>query len=153
MWGECDREQRYIEPTVLAISSWDEAVMQEEIFGPILPVLSYRNIEDAIELVKNQPKPLALYIFSTQRETANYVMQAISSGGVCVNDTISHLISPNLPFGGVGLSGTGAYHGKYSFETFSHRKSVLRKLNLFQVNLAYPPYTDKKFQWIRRFFS
>lgn len=151
--GAWNREEKYIEPTLLSISSWDEAVMQEEIFGPILPILTYQKIEDVIQVVRNQPKPLALYIFSTQKAFSQYVMDTISSGGVCINDTVSHLINPNLPFGGVGASGMGAYHGRYSFETFSHRRSVMQKSHFIQVDAAYPPYTEKKFKWIRQLFS
>ena len=151
--GQIDREEKYIAPTILRISSWDEAVMKEEIFGPILPVLTYQNLEEALEVVRQQSKPLALYIFSKREAVVQQVMDSVSSGGVCVNDTISHLINPNLPFGGVGLSGIGAYHGRYSFATFSHSRSVMRKSNLVQIDIAYPPYTEKKYRWIRRLFS
>ncbi|MBQ7232345.1 MAG: aldehyde dehydrogenase [Bacillales bacterium] len=151
--GEMDEGDRYISPTLLMLDSWDYPVMQEEIFGPILPVLSYVDITQALEVVQKQEKPLALYIFSSNQKKIEQIMQWIPSGGVCVNDTISHLLNPKLPFGGIGLSGMGMYHGKYSFDTFSHQRSVLYRSNRIQVDEAYPPYTKKKFAWIRKIFK
>ena len=141
--GETDADQLYIAPTVLTGVNWDDEIMQEEIFGPILPVLEYKNLEDAIAQINSRPKPLALYLFSTNKQTQEYVLKATSSGGVCINDTIMHLSSPELPFGGVGDSGIGQYHGKASFDTFSHQKSVLSQSFLFDLKLRYPPYEGK----------
>lgn len=141
--GETDANQRYIAPTVITGVNWDDEVMQEEIFGPILPVLEYDNLESAIAQINSRPKPLALYLFSTNKQTQEYVLKATSSGGVCINDTIMHLSSPELPFGGVGDSGIGQYHGKASFDTFSHQKSVLSQSFLFDFKLRYPPYEGK----------
>lgn len=150
--GTIDETEKYIEPTLLHVQTWDEAIMKEEIFGPILPILTYENLDEAIEQVRKQPKPLALYVFSTDSNITNQIIQSISSGGVCINDTISHLVNPNLPFGGVGASGMGAYHGKHSFKTFSHARSILQRSNRVQIDLAYPPYTKAKWDWIRKIF-
>lgn len=123
--GEADALQRYIEPAILDLGKDQNAAsMQEELFGPILPVLSYHKLEDAVRFVNKRAKPLALYLFTKKRSAERFVLERVSSGGVCVNDTISHLINPDLPFGGVGASGMGQYHGKYSFDTFTHEKSV-----------------------------
>lgn len=119
--GEADTLQRYIEPAILDLGKDQNAAsMQEELFGPILPVLSYHKLEDAVRFVNKRAKPLALYLFTKKRSAEKFVLERVSSGGVCVNDTISHLINPDLPFGGVGASGMGQYHGKYSFDTFTH---------------------------------
>ena len=120
--------------------TWDDAVMQEEIFGPVLPVLTYRSIEDVIAELSTRPKPLACYLFCRNRDIEREVIERVSFGGGCVNDTIVHLSNPALPFGGVGNSGMGHYHGRYSFETFSHPKAVMRKSNLLDIPLRYPPY-------------
>jgi acyl-CoA reductase-like NAD-dependent aldehyde dehydrogenase len=117
--------------------------MQEEIFGPILPVIEYGDLEEVISAINERPKPLSLYFFSTNRGNQEKVLMNTSSGGVCINDTIIHLATRTLPFGGVGESGMGSYHGKASFDTFSHRKSVLRRSLLFETKLRYPPYRDK----------
>ena len=140
--GDCDRQQRYIGPTVLDNISWDAGVMQEEIFGPILPVLTYEDLDEAIARINERPKPLALYVFSSSKSVQNKLLQSTSSGGVYINDTVIHNIEFALPFGGVGQSGMGAYHGKYSFDTFSHYKPVLKKGLWFDVKLRYAPYTD-----------
>jgi len=138
--GQVDEEDKYIAPTVMDNVNWDMPVMQEEIFGPILPILVYDKLEDAIATVNAHPKPLALYVFSNNSSKVEQVLKQTSSGGAAVNDTLVHIANPELPFGGVGASGMGAYHGKGSFETFSHYKSVLEKSNLFDVPVRYPPY-------------
>ena len=124
--------------------------MAEEIFGPLLPVLPVDNLDQAIDFVVDRPKPLALYVFAQDDDAAKRVLRATSSGGACVNDTMMHLGVPDLPFGGVGESGMGAYHGKTSFDTFSHRKSVLDKSVHLDLPLRYPPYDDTKAQWLKR---
>ncbi len=138
--GESDPQTNQIAPTVLTGVTWDDAVMQEEIFGPVLPVLTYRSIEDVIAELSTRPKPLACYLFCRNRDIEREVIERVSFGGGCVNDTIVHLSNPALPFGGVGNSGMGHYHGRYSFETFSHPKAVMRKSNLLDIPLRYPPY-------------
>lgn len=148
--GKADPENRYIAPTVLDNVNWDAPVMQEEIFGPILPVLEYPTIEEAIAQINGRPKPLALYLFSRNKTYQQMVLQQTSSGGVCLNDTVMQIGVDELPFGGVGNSGFGSYHGKASFDTFSHYKSVLTKSFLFDVPLRYAPYKGKMklLKWI-----
>ncbi|MGD1903700.1 MAG: aldehyde dehydrogenase [Geitlerinemataceae cyanobacterium] len=141
--GQHDRADRYIAPTILDGVSPDDAIMQDEIFGPILPVLTYDKLEDAIALINDRPKPLALYLFSEDKVAQNRVLRETSSGGVSVNDTVSHVACPELPFGGVGNSGMGSYHGKASFNAFSHTKSVLKKATWFNSPLLYAPYLNK----------
>lgn len=135
--GKTDAADRYISPTFMEVEDWNCPVMQEEIFGPILPILYYDNIEEAIQKINAQPKPLAMYIFSENKALINKVLTETSAGGGCINDTLMHLGSHSLPFGGVGDSGIGAYHGKYSFDTFSHEKSILNKSTLVDVFIRY----------------
>lgn len=141
--GEAIREQRYIAPTILDQVRWDDPVMQEEIFGPILPLLEYESLEEAIAKINARPKPLALYFFSRNRQKQAKVLQSTSSGGVCLNDTVMQYATWELPFGGVGESGIGAYHGKSSFDTFSHYKSVLKKSFWLDLGWRYAPYKGK----------
>ena len=122
---------------------WDSPVMQEEIFGPILPVLTYRSLDEAIARIQARPKPLALYLFTRDAATEKRVLGEVSFGGGCINDTVLHLATSHMPFGGVGESGMGGYHGKYSFDTFSHQKSVLKRLARPDVALRYAPYGQK----------
>lgn len=137
--GEVNVEEKYIAPTVLIDVESDSPIMREEIFGPILPVLTYREIDDVIRFVNKREKPLALYYFGPERE-AREVLNRTSSGGACVNDTIVHLANPRLPFGGVGMSGVGKYHGKASFELFSNLRSVVKSFTFFDNRFRYPPY-------------
>ena len=141
--GQTKPEEKYIAPTVMDQVSWESPVMQEEIFGPILPVLEYTDLKEAIAQINARPKPLALYIFSKDKQKQEQVLQETSSGGVCINDTVMQVGVSTLPFGGVGDSGIGSYHGKASFDTFSHYKSVLKKGFRFDPNWRYPPYKDK----------
>jgi aldehyde dehydrogenase (NAD+) len=151
--GETDVADKYIAPTVLDGVTWDDPVMADEIFGPVLPVLEYENLDAMIKQVNSKPKPLALYLFTTSKAVENKIINDISYGGGCINDTFIHLGNPYLPFGGVGHSGIGAYHGKSSFETFSHTKSILRrKANLFG-NIIYPPSDERKLNLVRRFLK
>ena len=147
--GESDREALFISPTVIDGVTWDDPVMQEEIFGPILPVLEYDDIREVIEVVRSRPKPLALYIFSRDKAQQERVLTELSYGGGCVNDTIMHVSNPWLPFGGVGESGMGSYHGKRSFDTFSHQKSILKQPVIVDMPFRYPPY-EGKLKFLRR---
>jgi aldehyde dehydrogenase (NAD+) len=149
--GEARAEERYIAPTVLRDVASDSPVMTEEIFGPILPVLPVADADEAIEFVNERDRPLALYVFSESDAVHERVLERTSSGGACVNATMMHITVPELPFGGVGASGMGAYHGKASFEVFSHRKSVLVKSTRLDPKIGYPPYTKVKERLIRRF--
>ncbi|HET6872648.1 MAG TPA: aldehyde dehydrogenase [Sporolactobacillaceae bacterium] len=136
--GTTDPEQLAIEPTVLGDITWEDHVMQEEIFGPILPVLEFNDLKEVIEGIRNHPNPLSLYLFTEDAKVQEQLLQAISFGGGCINDTVYHFATPYLPFGGVGASGTGAYHGKGSFDTFSHKKSVLKQTTRFDLPFRYP---------------
>jgi aldehyde dehydrogenase (NAD+) len=127
--GKTDRSRLFIEPTVLDNISWEDNVMQDEIFGPILPVIVYDEISEVIEAIVKRPKPLALYLFSEDEAVQDHILNNVSFGGGSINDTINHMTSHYLPFGGVGDSGMGAYHGKASFDTFSHAKSILKRSN------------------------
>ena len=141
--GETNLSDRYIAPTVIDRISWEDAVMKEEIFGPILPVIEYNDLSEAIALVNSQPKPLALYFFSNNQQKQQQILRSTSSGGVSINDTVMHTGVPDLPFGGVGASGMGSYHGKASFDTFSHKKSILNKSFLVDLKVRYAPYKEK----------
>ncbi len=141
--GETNPSERYIAPTLLDKVSLTATVMQEEIFGPILPIIEYRDITEAIALINSQPKPLALYLFSQNKNLQKRVLQETSSGGVCINDTVLQFGISSLPFGGVGDSGIGSYHGKASFDTFSHYKSVLQNSFWLDLNWRYAPYKGK----------
>jgi aldehyde dehydrogenase (NAD+) len=138
--GRHDIFKLRLEPTVLDDITWNDEVMKDEIFGPVLPVIEYENIEDAIKIINEHPKPLALYIFSKAHKLQREILKNTSSGGVCINDILSHITTKHLPFGGVGNSGLGSYHGKKSFDTFTHEKSVLRKSFLVDMPVRYPPY-------------
>ncbi len=125
--------------------------MQEEIFGPLLPIIEFEDLNWAIKQVKENPKPLALYIFGNNRKQINQIQEEISFGGGAINDAIMHFTNTNLPFGGVGNSGMGSYHGKYGFDTFTHYKSILDKQTWFEPNIKYSPYTSfkkKLLQWL-----
>lgn len=139
----------FIEPTLIE-ATWASASMEEEIFGPLLPILTYRNLDNAIQSINKLPKPLALYLFTADKQVEEKVLMEISSGGVSINNTISHLGNPELPFGGVGNSGIGAYHGRYSFTTFSHQKSILKTSTKINLPVLFPPYTAKNLRLLRR---
>lgn len=132
-----------IAPTILDHVTWEDPVMQEEIFGPILPVLEFNDISDVITAVNCHPKPLALYLFTNSKELEKRIVTYVSFGGGCINDTLVHLATSYMPFGGVGNSGMGGYHGKWSFDTFTHRKSIMKKSNKIDVNIRYAPYKNK----------
>uniref|UniRef100_A0A667YVT5 Aldehyde dehydrogenase n=1 Tax=Myripristis murdjan TaxID=586833 RepID=A0A667YVT5_9TELE len=142
--GESHQEEKYIAPTVLVDVEEDDVLMEEEIFGPILPILTVESLEEGIDFINRKEKPLALYVFSEESSVVNTVMEKTSSGGFCSNDGMVHMTLPTLPFGGVGASGWGSYHGRWTFETFSHRRAcMLRGWALERLNvLRYPPYTD-----------
>ncbi|MEH2060338.1 MAG: aldehyde dehydrogenase [Nostoc sp.] len=141
--GKTQVSERYIAPTVIDHVSLEDSVMQEEIFGPILPIIEYTDIAEAIALINSRPKPLALYLFSQNKNLQKRVLQETSSGGVCINDTVMQVGVSSLPFGGVGDSGIGNYHGKASFDTFSHNKSVLQNSFWLDLKWRYAPYQSK----------
>ena len=141
--GDFDRSSLFIEPTLLDRVSWDSPSMQDEIFGPVLPILTYDNLGEAIHRVRALPKPLAAYMFTENEQAANYFIESLSFGGGCINDTVSHVGNTNLPFGGVGSSGMNAYHGKESFDVFTHAKSMMQRSTKIPMRLALPPYENK----------
>lgn len=141
--GKMDKEDLYIEPTILDGVHFSSPSMQEEIFGPILPVISYKDLPTIIRQIRKFPKPLAAYMFSEHEGAQNYFLEELSFGGGCINDTIMHAGSAHLPFGGVGNSGMGAYHGASSFEMFTHQKSIVKKSTAIPLNVAFPPYKNK----------
>lgn len=141
--GNHIKEQLFIEPTIINNISWEDKIMRDEIFGPILPVIEYEEIKDIVEKINENPKPLALYLFTNSKYIEKEVMENISFGGGCINDTIIHLATSYMPFGGVGESGIGNYHGKSSFDTFTHKKSILKKSNSIDLDFRYPPYKNK----------
>ncbi len=138
--GKSDRSDKYISPTIMDNVTPDDAIMQEEIFGPIIPIMTYENIEEAIGMVNSGEKPLALYIFTRNKNLSDRVLKECPSGGGCVNDTVVHIGNPHLPFGGVGESGIGAYHSEASFGTFSHYKSILHKSPAIDLDVRYAPW-------------
>ena len=148
--GKTESAANRIEPTILTDVGADSLMMQEEIFGPILPVLTYDKTEDAIRFVNRRPKPLALYFFSTDRKKIRTIIKLTSSGGGCINDTVMHVASDRLPFGGVGNSGMGIYHGRYSLETFSNTRSMLHKSPHLELHLKYPPHKPDKIRTLKR---
>ncbi|MDH6253994.1 aldehyde dehydrogenase (NAD+) [Chryseobacterium sp. H1D6B] len=149
--GKYNEDKLYIEPTILTQVNWEDDAMQEEIFGPILPVIAFQNFNIVLNSILELEKPLSAYLFTNNSEEKENFMQKISFGGGCINDVIMHLSNENLPFGGIGNSGIGNYHGKYGFETFSHQKAVLERATWGEPNIKYPPYSEKKFSWIKRF--
>jgi aldehyde dehydrogenase (NAD+) len=148
--GDSDEDDLYIAPTILTDVDPGSAVMTEEIFGPILPLLVVDDVEEAIRFINGRDKPLALYVFSEDADVIDRVIDQTSSGGVCANGTILHIGNPNMPFGGVGESGMGAYHGRTTFDTFSHQKSVMRRGTWLDIKFVYPPYGESKLNMIKK---
>ena len=149
--GGSDPNALKIQPTVLDGVSPEDPVMQEEIFGPVLPVLTFDRVEEALEFVNARPRPLALYLFSQSKRTHELFLRRSSFGGGCINDTIIHLATSRMPFGGVGNSGMGGYHGRASFDTFSHRKSIVKKSAWIDLPVRYAPYSPVKDKLLRLF--
>ena len=150
--GNSSKEDLYIEPTLLDNITNDNKIMKEEIFGPILPIITYDNFDEVLEIIQSKSKPLSLYLFSEDENMTHRVVEELSFGGGAINDTLMHLANPNLPFGGVGSSGIGQYHGKYSFDTFSHMRSYTFKSTRLESSLFFPPYKGK-FKYIKTFFK
>lgn len=151
--GQSDRDDRYIAPTILKHVSPDSPVMQNEIFGPILPVLPVKDMEEALQFAQSREKPLAFYIFSEDRATVEHILANSTSGGVCVNETLNHLVVPGLPFGGVGNSGMGKYHGEWGFREFSNARALLDRGTSFDPSLRYPPYGDEKVRRMKKLLT
>ncbi len=151
--GKSDASTRLIEPTLVDEVGFDSPIMQEEIFGPLLPMLTFKELSECVAFIRSRPKPLALYLFTESRDAERAVLDSCSFGGGCINDNIIHLATSHMPFGGVGNSGMGSYHGKQSFVTFTHYRSIVKKSNLVDLPLRYHPYTDKGFSIIRKFMK
>lgn len=150
--GEYDEERLTINPTFIDNISLDDDIMKEEIFGPILPIVEFEEMKEVFSIIEENPTPLALYLFTRDKDVENTIVGEISFGGGCINDTIMHVSSHTMPFGGVGESGMGSYHGKRSFDTFTHEKSILKKSTLIDIPLRYPPYDDK-LKWVEKIFK
>ncbi len=151
--GESDEKTRFIAPALLDGVSPDSPVMQEEIFGPVLPMLEYETLDEAIAFIRSREKPLALYLFTSDKRTERKVLDSCSFGGGCINDTIIHLATTHMPFGGVGHSGMGSYHGKKSFETFTHARSIVKKATWLDLPMRYHPYSEKKLKLVKKFMK
>ena len=150
--GRVDKEKLFIEPTILTDVSPEAAVMKDEIFGPVLPVISFATADEAKNIISRNPNPLAFYVFTSSKKKEKEWLESIAFGGGCVNNASWHLTNHNLPFGGRGFSGTGNYHGKYSFETFSHKKAIMKTPTWFDPDIKYPPFKGKLklFKWVIR---
>lgn len=148
--GQYDDELRYIAPTLLDQVTWEDSIMQEEIFGPVLPIMTYSDLDQVYTKIRSGEKPLAAYLFSDDKYEAKQFISEISFGGGCINDTVVHAANHRLPFGGVGGSGIGHYHGRWGFNNFSHQKAIVKRWIWGEANLKYPPYSEKKLSWIRR---
>ncbi len=150
--GRTDRQNLFIEPTLLDNVTMNDAVMKDEIFGPVLPVISFSTKEEALKIIQQHPNPLAFYVFTSSKAKEKDWLNSVAFGGGCVNNASWHLTNHHLPFGGRGFSGTGNYHGKYSFDTFSHKKAVMKTPTWFDPNLKYPPFKGKLklFKWVIR---
>lgn len=150
--GKYDEKTLKIEPTILKCTYKSKA-MEEEIFGPLFPIIEFTKIDEVIKYITSNPKPLALYLFTNNKKLQKRILREVSFGGGCINDTIMHIASHNMPFGGVGNSGMGSYHGKYSFDTFSHYKSILKKSNLLDMPMRYHPYKESNYKLIKWFLK
>ncbi|MAP53490.1 aldehyde dehydrogenase [Altibacter sp.] len=148
--GKTDKDNRYIQPTLMFNVTFEDAVMQEEIFGPLLPVIVFDKLDHAIDKIRSLPKPLSCYIFTRNKQTERKLLKELSFGGGAINEALMHISNPHLPFGGVGNSGIGNYHGEAGFEAFSHYKSILKKPTWLELPLKYPPYSSSKFRWLKR---
>ena len=141
--GQSDADALRIAPTIIDDVTWESAVMQEEIFGPLMPVMEFDSLHDVISMLNARPKPLALYLFTTSKQNEKRIISSVSFGGGCVNETIIHISNPHMAFGGVGESGMGQYHGKFSYDTFSHAKGIVKKSNLIDIFVRYPPFKNR----------
>jgi aldehyde dehydrogenase (NAD+) len=149
--GDYNKESRFISPTLVDGIDMSHPIMGEEIFGPILPIITYKNISEVIDIVRENPYPLALYLFTKNKSIEDYILQNLQFGGGCINHLITHVANTNLPFGGVGFSGMGRYHSKYTFDTFSHEKSIFKSMGTVDSNLLYPPYKESNLKLAKKF--
>lgn len=150
--GTFNREDLYIEPTLIHKVDLDSKIMSREIFGPVLPIIGFSSMEELVEIVRKNRYPLATYIYSNNNDRIEFILDNIEFGGGCINNALVHLSNVNLPFGGVGYSGLGSYHGEYSFKNFTHEKSIVKSYNNFEIPLRYPPYSKLKEKIVRKIF-
>lgn len=150
--GKSDEKTLKIEPTILKCTYKSKA-MEEEIFGPLFPIIEFKEVTDIIKYINSNPKPLALYLFTNNKKIQKMILRDVPFGGGCINDTIMHIASHHMPFGGIGNSGMGSYHGKYSFDTFSHYKSIIKKSNLIDMPMRYHPYKEENYKLIKFFLK
>ncbi|HKL19181.1 MAG TPA: aldehyde dehydrogenase [Halalkalibaculum sp.] len=150
--GQTDEQELFIAPTILEDIAWEDKVMQEEIFGPLLPVMPYENLNEIMNTIREKPTPLSLYLFTGNKDIEKKIIKELPFGGGCINDTIAHLGNLNLPFGGLGQSGFGNYHGKSSFDIFSHKKSIMKKPTWLDNPMRYAPYSGK-LKWLKKLFN
>ena len=150
--GKHDVQNRYVAPTIISVNNLDNIIMQDEIFGPILPILIYDNENEIDQIIQHYDKPLSFYVFSERKKWANKLMKKHSYGGGMINDVIVYFTNQRLPFGGVGNSGMGSYHGEFGFKAFSHFKGIIDKPSWFELSLKYAPYSPTKLKWIKRLF-
>lgn len=148
--GKNNPETLHFAPTIMTDVNWEDKVMQEEIFGPILPILTFTDLKQTLQIINQKEKPLSAYLFSNETSEKEMFLKSLSFGGGCINDTIMHVANEYLPFGGVGNSGIGNYHGEAGFHCFTHQKSVLKKATWGEPNIKYPPYTETKLNWIKK---
>lgn len=148
--GNLNTQNLKIEPTIMDNVNLEDKIMKEEIFGPLIPVMKFDNTEKLLYIIKQNPNPLALYLFTKNKKIENEILSRVSFGGGCINDTIMHITNPNAPFGGIGNSGIGNYHGKQSFDTFSHKKTVMKNLANIDIKFKYPPYTKKAYKILKK---
>lgn len=151
--GQSDKSSKFISPTIIDGIDLDSKIMQEEIFGPILPVITYNKIDEVVPIVRKNRYPLALYLFTSNKNTEKFIIENIEFGGGCINNGMVHLANSKLPFGGVGNSGMGKYHGEDSFDTFSHKKSIIKTGEWLDPALRYAPYSEKKLKLAKWFFK
>ncbi|SFR65431.1 aldehyde dehydrogenase [Anaeromicropila populeti] len=151
--GQCDKNSLFIAPTIIDQITPESSIMQDEIFGPILPVITYKDINEIVPIIRKNRYPLSLYLYTRNKELEKFVIETFEFGGGCINNGILHLVNPNLPFGGVGNSGMGRYHGKSSFDAFSHKKSILKTKQWIDPPLLYAPYSDGKLKFVRKIFK
>lgn len=151
--GNYNKEDLFIEPTLIDEVTMEDSIMKEEIFGPVIPILSYNSIEEILDIVRKNRYPLALYLFTKDDSIKKYMLQNVEFGGGCINHALSHVVNPNLPFGGIGYSGSGRYHSKATFDTFSYEKSVFEPSINWEPNLKYPPYNEKQLKLVKKFMK
>lgn len=151
--GNYNKENLFIEPTLIDGVQMQDSIMEEEIFGPILPIMTYDNIEDTIEIIRKNRYPLALYLFTRDDSIKNFLLERIEFGGGCINHAISHVVNANLPFGGIAYSGSGRYHSKATFDTFSYEKSIFEPIINWEPDLKYPPYKDSQLKLVKKFMK